>query len=484
MPLAEDLHGLRDARVLVAGWGISGRAVIDPLRILGARIVVTDGRADSLAEAVGLGLDSAPEAELLAAGGLDDIALVITSPGFRPEAPLLIEAARRGIPVWGDIEFSWRVDHAELYGPTRRWLVVTGTNGKTTTTTMLHTILRAAGLGSAACGNIGLPVIDALRRPDVRVLAVELSSFQLYWAPSVRPNAGAVLNIAEDHLDWHGGLSGYVAAKARALAGNVAVVGLDDPVAAALPHTAGFRIGEPGPKELGVRDGRLVDRAFAEDADLGPADTISPPGPAGILDALAAAALARAILVPPRAIIAGLAAHHVGPHRASAVRELGGVTFVDDSKATNPHAARSSLLAHPHVVWVAGGQLKGATVDDLVAEVASRLRGAVLIGVDATKIAAALARHAPEVPVLLVPTRDDAGVTAVTDVTPATDVTDPDAVMANAVRAAARLARPGDTVLLAPAAASLDMFRSYGHRGDSFAVAAAELTEADLGTHW
>lgn len=487
--VATDIRDLRGARVLVAGWGVSGRAVVSPLQLLGARITVTDGRVESLSDAAELGLGTASEAELLAEHGLDDVALVITSPGWRPDAPLLSAATARGIPVWGDIEFSWRVDQGELYGPVRQWLVVTGTNGKTTTTSMLASILAAADIGSVACGNIGLPVLDALQRPDVRVLAVELSSFQLHWAPSVRPAAGAVLNIAEDHLDWHGGMPGYVAAKARALGGTVGVVGLDDPVAASLAHTdhgsrmVGFRLGRPAPGELGVSSGRLVDRAFDDSADLGAADELSPPGPAGILDALAAAALARAIDVGPLAVAAGLASHRVGPHRAEVVREVGGVKFVDDSKATNPHAARSSIVAHPQVVWLAGGQLKGASVDALVAEAAPRLRGAVLIGVDATKIAEALARHAPQVPVLHVPSRDDAGVTAVTDVTTATDVTDPDEIMTAAVAAAARLAGPGDTVLLAPAAASLDMFRSYGHRGDSFAAAAAKLTVADIGAH-
>ena len=474
------LTALSGAEVLVTGWGISGRAVVGPLHDLGARVTVTDARPASRDEVTALGHEFATETEL---GALERFALVVTSPGFRPEAPILVAAGRAGIPVWGDIEFTWRVDQAEHYGPTRRWLVVTGTNGKTTTTSMLASVLSAAGLGAIACGNIGLPVLDALHRPEVAVLAVELSSFQLYWAPSVHPAAGVVLNIAEDHLDWHGGMAGYVAAKQRALGGDVAVVGLDDPVAAALPHTAGFRLGPPGRGELGVVDGILVDRAFGGPdiaTALGPIAGISPPGPAGVLDALAAASLARAIGVTPDAVSAGLAAHRVGPHRADTVHEIGGVGFIDDSKATNPHAARSSLLAHPSVVWLAGGQLKGAAVEDLVAEVAPRLRGAVLIGVDADVIAHALARHAPDVPVVTVRARDDAGVTTEAGVTPVTSKGTSDAVMARAVRTAAGMAHPGDVVLLAPAAASLDMFTSYGHRGDAFAAAARGLTGPDI----
>ncbi|NKS96173.1 UDP-N-acetylmuramoyl-L-alanine--D-glutamate ligase [Rhodococcus hoagii] len=462
-----------------------------------AHVTVTDTAADALARCAEAGASTVPVDDLAAdPRRMAEFELVVTSPGFRPDAPVLAAAAAAGVPVWGDIEFTWHVDRSGMYGPPRQWLVVTGTNGKTTTTSMLHSILEAAGFVSAACGNIGLPVLDALRaQPRAEVLAVELSSFQLHWAPSVRPAAGVVLNIAEDHLDWHGGMPGYVDAKAQALTGAVAVVGLDDPVAASLAdrprdgRTIGFRLGEPDPNELGVVDGVLVDRAFADGAALVPADEISPPGPAGVSDALAAAALARAIGVTTDAVAAGLRAHRVGPHRAQVVRTLAEITFVDDSKATNPHAARSSIVAHDSVVWIAGGLLKGARVDDLVAEVGERIAGAVLIGRDAGAIADALARHAPEVPVVLVRAGDDGGHEGVDGPEEGADpalhldlpAADADTVMAEAVRTAAALAAPGDVVLLAPAAASLDMFDSYGHRGRSFAAAAAALTAADTG---
>ncbi|MGW4094580.1 UDP-N-acetylmuramoyl-L-alanine--D-glutamate ligase [Nocardia sp. NPDC004750] len=477
------LEFLRGRDVLVAGWGVSGRSLVEPLRDIGARPVVTDGGTAALAEAAGLGLDVATTAELENADW-GRFALVITSPGWRPDSPVLASAVAEGTPVWGDVEFSWWVDQARIYGPVRKWLVVTGTNGKTTTTQMTHAILRAAGIASVACGNIGLPILDALRRnPGPQVLAVELSSFQLHWAPSVRPEAGVVLNVAEDHLDWHGGLDAYAAAKARALVGRVGVVGLDDPVAASLARkskarrTVGFRVGVPADGELGVVDGKLLDRAFTKAAILAEVGDISPPGPAGVADALAASALTRAIDVAPQFVREGLIEHKVGPHRAAFVRELSGVEFVDDSKATNPHAARSSILAHPQVIWVAGGQLKGAHVDDLVEEVADRLVAAVLIGADAPVLAAALARHAPEVPVVELITGDDAGMGD-----EASRAAAADAVMARAVRAAAGFARRGDTVLLAPAAASLDMFADYTHRGRSFAQAVHALEDGDLGT--
>lgn len=466
---------------------MSGRSLVEPLRDIGAHPVVTDGGAAALAEAAGLGLEVATAVELETAD-LSRFALVITSPGWRPDSPVLVSAVTEGIPVWGDVEFAWWVDQARIYGPVRKWLVVTGTNGKTTTTQMTHSILRAAGIPSVACGNIGLPILDALRRnPGPQVLAVELSSFQLHWAPSVRPEAGVVLNVAEDHLDWHGGLDAYAAAKSRALVGRVGVVGLDDPVAASLARrskakrTVGFRVGVPADGELGVVDGKLLDRAFTKAAILAEVGDISPPGPAGVADALAASALTRAIDVAPQFVKEGLQEHKVGPHRSAFVRELGGVEFVDDSKATNPHAARSSILAHQSVIWIAGGLLKGAGVEDLIEEVAEHLVAAVLIGADAPVIADALARHAPEVPVVEVRAGDDAGMADDPNRSHPHRSSEADAVMARAVRTAAGFARSGDTVLLAPAAASLDMFADYTHRGRSFAGAVHALEDGDLG---
>jgi UDP-N-acetylmuramoylalanine--D-glutamate ligase len=303
-------------------------------------------------------------------------------------------------------------------------------------------------------------------------MAVELSSFQLHWAPSLRPEAGVVLNVAEDHLDWHGSMAAYARDKARVLDGRVAVVGLDDPVAAGLLSSAaaavrvGFRLGEPALGELGVRDGVLVDNAFGEQLALADAASIPVAGPVGVLNALAAAALARAVDVPPAAIADALAGFRVGRHRAEVVGEFDGVTYVDDSKATNPHAAQASIAAYPRVVWIAGGLLKGASVDELVAEVAKRLAGAVLIGRDRSLIRDALSRHAPDVPIVEPVTGEDSGVHG-------TNVT---RLMTAVVDAARGLASAGDTVLLAPAGASFDQFSGYGQRGDAFAAAVSALT--------
>jgi UDP-N-acetylmuramoylalanine--D-glutamate ligase len=474
------------AVVLVTGAGITGRAVLAALAPLGMRATLCDDNPAALRPHAEAGTSVIDPAGAIAT--ISDYDLVVTSPGFPPTAPVLAAAAAAGIPIWGDVELAWRLDRSGRFGPPRRWLAVTGTNGKTTTTSMLHAMLAAAGRRSLLCGNIGDPVLGVLDQP-AELLAVELSSFQLHWAPSLRPEAGVVLNVAEDHLDWHGSLEAYARDKARVLDGRVAVVGLDDPVAAGLlasagaPVRVGFRLGEPAVGELGVRDGVLVDRAFgdatSEGQALAEAASIPVAGPVGVLDALAAAALARAVGVPPEAVAGALASFEVGRHRAEVVAVADGVTYVDDSKATNPHAAQASITAYPRVVWIAGGLLKGASVDGLVCAVANRLVGAVLIGRDRGLLADALSRHAPDVPVLELVTGEDSEVRGITElavnsVTRVVEVAGrpvAEAVMAAVVDAARGLARAGDTVLLAPAGASFDQFSGYGQRGDEFAAA-------------
>ncbi len=468
------------ARVLVTGAGITGRSVSAVLEPTAVRLTICDDDPVALQRLI------TPATVVTSADAqahIGDYALVITSPGFAPSTPVLAAAAAAGVPIWGDVELAWRLDRAAWFGPPRRWLVVTGTNGKTTTTSMLHAMLIADGRRAVLCGNIGNPVLDVLAEPS-DLLAVELSSFQLHWAPSLRPEAGVVLNVAEDHLDWHGTLEDYASDKARVLNGNVAVVGLDDPVASALLDTAaapvrvGFRLDEPAAGELGVRDGMLVDNAFGDGVALAEVVSIPVAGQVGVLNALAAAALARSVGVAPAAIADALAGFELGRHRAEVVATVGGVTFVDDSKATNPHAAQASISAYPRVVWVAGGLLKGASVAELVKQVANRLVGVVLIGRDRSLVADALSRHAPDVPVVELVTGEDSGVhgTTVTRVIDVGGGSIGDAVMTAVVEAARGLASPGDTVLLAPAGASFDQFSSYGHRGDAFASAVRAAT--------
>ena len=476
--------GLAGAPVLVAGAGVSGRAAAAALVALGARVTVSDASPAALRDLPD-GAEPAAGEEELPAG----TRLVVTGPGRRPDHPLVAAAARAGVAVVGEPELAWWLGASADAPPA--WLVVTGTNGKTTTTGMLEAVLRAAGLDAVACGNIGYPVVDAVRAGR-RVLAVELSSFQLHWSPSVVPAAGCVLNVADDHLDWHGSAAAYAAAKARALRGPVAVAGVDDPPAAALlaaapsPRRVGVTLAEPAPGQLGIVDGVLVDRAFPAAPDVAPgvagsaADAatalaavadVTPAGPSGLTDALAAAALARAAGVAPADVAAGLAAFRPGPHRADLVGTVAGVRYVDDSKATNPHAAAASLaaVAPAPAVWIVGGLLKGAPVDDLVARHAGGLRAAVVIGTDRRAIVTALARHAPNVPVVEVdPGHDDPMI-------PRPGPSNAASPMDRAVRRAAALARPGDVVLLAPAAASMDQFRDYADRGRAFAAAVAGL---------
>ncbi|ERG69402.1 UDP-N-acetylmuramoyl-L-alanine--D-glutamate ligase [Segniliparus rugosus] len=443
---------LAGKRALVVGAGVAGLACAEALRSVGARVLVSD-LAEGAADLV--------EAEALALVPEQD--LVVVSPGVRPQAAIPSAAARAGVPVWGDAELAWRID-----GGARRWLAVTGTNGKTTTTSMLEAILLAAGEPAVACGNIGHPVASAVLGP-ARTLAVELSSFQLSRAPSLSPLAGVVLNIAEDHIDWHGSMAAYVEAKARALGGQNGVVNLDDEICAGLAvpgRRIGFRLGAPGPGELGVCDGVLVDRVdwaggAPDPVEILPAAEIRPSGPAGVVDALAAAALARAWGASAETVAAGLRGFAPGAHRGEVVAERGGVEYRDDSKATNPHAALNAIEAHRSVVWLAGGQLKGAQIDDLVVRVAARLRAAVLFGHDRDIVADALRRHAPHVPIVVLETRDDGSM-----------FDDPAELMRAAVSHAARYAGAGDVVLLAPAAASLDQFSGYAQRGNLFAEAA------------
>jgi UDP-N-acetylmuramoylalanine--D-glutamate ligase len=442
-------------RVVVAGLGISGLAVARAMLDRGAHVVVVDGRPEAELTAAAAEL-RARGAQLRlgdATTGVD-ADLVVTSPGWRPDQPLLVAAARDGIEVIGEPELAWRLRPADGAD----WLGVTGTNGKTTTVGMLASILTAAGLRTVAAGNVGLPLIDAVQaNPAYDVLAVELSSFQLHWSTSIECSAASILNVADDHTDWHGSFEAYAAEKSRILRGDaLAVVNLDDEGSiAASGHASrhvGFTAGEPKYGEFGVHDGDLID---PDGFVLAAVSDLAVPGPHNVANALAASALAASHGVEPAAFRAGLRHYRPGPHRNEVVATGGGVSWVDDSKATNPHAAAASLSAYDSVVWIAGGLLKGAVVDELVAGHAHRLRGVVLIGRDRAVIAAALARHAPDVPVVTVETDDTGG-------------------MNEAVRSAAALAQPGDTVLLAPAAASMDMFRDYAERGDRFAAAARD----------
>jgi len=464
-----------ETRAVVCGFGVSGFAAADTLVHLGASVTVLDEKVPEddeqarLLEFLGAELRLGPGSTDV----LPDADLVITSPGWRPTMPLLVEANERGLPVWGEVELAWRLRDSVRAGEPAPWLCVTGTNGKTTTVQMLDAMLSADGLRSGAVGNVGRPVLEAVMDPEgPEVLAVELSSYQLHWSSSVAAESAAVLNVAPDHLDWHGTPEAYAAAKGRIYQNveRACVYNVEDPWTERLVREAdvvegaravGFTLGVPEPGMVGIVDDVLADRAFVDDrqskaAELGSVNDLEDPAPHVVANALAAAALARSHGVSPRAVRDGLRSFRAGPHRIALVAEIGGVRYVNDSKATNPHAALASLMGVDSAVWVAGGLAKGATFDDLVVAARDRLRAVVLIGADRAVVADALKRHAPDVPVVEVLTGEDD-------------------LMDRVVESATTMARPGDTVLLAPGCASMDQFRDYGARGDAFAEAVQRL---------
>ena len=477
-----DWKGLR---VAVLGLSVTGFSAADTLSELGADVLVVAEKADEeyarLLPVIGVrlwtgALDAVPQ-ELV------DFApdVVVASPGFAPRHPLISWAQGSDAALWGDIELAWRVRDKVRRpdGEPAEWVLITGTNGKTTTTRLAATMLAAGGLRAAPVGNIGTPVLDAVRDPaGFDVLVIELSSHQLWYLSlqdgpqPVSPHASVCLNLADDHLEWHGSFEAYRDAKAhvydrtrvacvynKADAATRAMVEDADVVEGA--RAIGFDLGVPGPSDLGVVDGILVDRAFLDDRHTSALEltTVAELAELGLAaphiasNILAAAALARSFEVAPAAVRDALRGFRLDPHRIEVVARHDGVTWVDDSKATNPHAAASSLIAYPGAVWVVGGLLKGVDISDLVAGRGAQAKAAIVIGAERTAVVAAFSRHAPGVPVFEV------------------DATETEDVMAEVVELAAGIARDGDVVLLAPAAASFDQFSSYADRGSRFAAA-------------
>ncbi|NLE96967.1 MAG: UDP-N-acetylmuramoyl-L-alanine--D-glutamate ligase [Propionibacterium sp.] len=471
---ANRLSDWSGVRVVVAGLGVSGFAAADGLLELGARVTVLDDstKHDDKAELLRM-LDATvvtgPGSSATLPEGTD---LVVTSPGWRPGHPLLAAAHAAGIPVWGEVELAWRMQQPDRVVP---WLGVTGTNGKTTTTQMLTAILRADGYTVAEVGNIGRPLVEAILDDETYdVFVVELSSFQLHYVHTLALHSAAVLNVHEDHLEWYEGEGGYEQyradkAKIYERVTHSCVYNVDEPVTEAMVEEAdvtegaraiGFTLGTPARSMMGVVDDLLVDRAFVEQRatsalELAQVADVQPYAPHNVANALAAAALARSFGARPKAVLQGLRDLELAGHRIQQVAESDGVRWIDDSKATNPHAADSAMTAFEHFVWIGGGQAKGTSFDELVRAHHERMRAAILFGVDRHVLAEALARHAPEVPVHVL----DSSETGVMD---------------DVVRLAGELAREGDVVLLSPGGASLDMFDGYAARGEAFAESVAK----------
>ncbi|MFR0639296.1 UDP-N-acetylmuramoyl-L-alanine--D-glutamate ligase [Arthrobacter sp. LS16] len=482
-------------RVLVAGLGLSGFSAADTLIELGAVVTVLDGRDDELNQQRGETLMIVGAHQVLL--GAEHVThlpqvqdqqpqLVLASPGWNPRHPVIAEATEAGIPVWSDIELAWRVQNrAGRTAP--KWLAITGTNGKTTTVGMTEAILQAAGLKAIAVGNVGTPILDAVREPvDYDVFAVELSSFQLHYTHSISPVASVVLNIAEDHVDWHDGFENYKADKAKIYERTqiAAIFNVADEVTLDMVENAeviegcraiGFTTNTPSVSMVGVVEDLLVDRAFIEDRRTNAVELIALKDIGEIVprhtaaNAAAAAALTRAFGVQPEAVHRGLSGFDAGAHRIQAVARRDDILWINDSKATNPHAADASLAAFTKVVWIAGGLSKGVDYHELVAKHAARLRTVLLIGTDIQGLREALAEHAPKVEVIDI----TAAVHDETGTLPSGAQ-----VMARAVHTAGKLAQAGDTVLMAPAAASMDQFSSYAQRGNAFISAVSDLMDS------
>ena len=452
-----------DQRFLILGAGVTGSAVAKALKSRGGVVTITDDNSD---------LAVKPESI-----ELSNFDAVVISPGWRQDHPLVKKVLASKLQILNEIDLAWQI-RTEV-APGQKWLALTGTNGKTTTVEMVAKILQTAGLKAVACGNVGDTVIEAVDRKDsYDYLVLELSSFQLHWAQQAQFASAAILNIADDHLDWHGTFDAYADAKFSILdRADVAVLNADDQeVVTRANRFKGrkvfFSLDTPAPGEIGVVEELLVDRAFVTDpmeaAMMCELKDIKPTVPHNVSNALAAAALARTVGVSHENIQKALQEFTPGRHRIETVFESDSVSWVDDSKATNPHAASASLMSHLSVVWIAGGIAKGADMNPLVERCKGRIKAAILIGADRQLIADALQEHAPKIPRILV----DAPV----------DYTrggDSNSLMEAVVTEAAKLVAPGDAVLMAPACASMDQFISYADRGDRFAAAVRKVVAHD-----
>ena len=446
-------------KILVLGAGVTGTSVARFLQASGAKVTLTDDNSENAVK---------PDQV-----DLTNFDAVVISPGWRQDHPLVSQILSSPVELLNEIDIAWNL--RSVRAPHQKWIALTGTNGKTTTVEMTAAILQAAGINAVACGNVGDTVIDAVDRDNpYDVLVLELSSFQLHWAQEASFTAAAILNIADDHLDWHGSFEAYAQAKFSILDRcEIAILNADDgPVVLGANRFAGrkvfFSLDTPAPGEIGVVEELLIDRAFVADPQeasmICELIDIVPTVPHNVSNALAAAGLALALDVPHAAIQKALQSFRPGRHRIETVHEADGVTWVDDSKATNPHAAGASLMSHLSVVWIAGGLAKGADMEALVERCASRMKAAILIGADRDLIEAALIKHAPNVPRILInpPTQYIRG-------------GESNSLMELIVQTASEHASSGDAVLLAPACASMDQFISYADRGDRFAAAVRKV---------
>jgi UDP-N-acetylmuramoylalanine--D-glutamate ligase len=434
-------------RALVLGLGRTGLSVARYLRRKGLQVRVADTRA----QAPGAAELQVQVADAELRNGpftfdlLDGMAQVVISPGLSMALPVVQEALRRGLPVVGDIELFAREAPAPV-------AAVTGTNGKSTVTTLVAELANAGGCRAVAGGNLGEPALDLLERPVPDLYVLELSSFQLETTHSLRTVTSTVLNVTPDHMDRYATLADYAAAKARIFDGcDVAVINADDALVRAMPRAdqrvIAFSLqSDDADFHLGLQPAPMIMR---RGEPLLPLAAMRIQGNHNAANAMAALAMAEALDLPLAPALDALTAFAGLPHRSQWVADVGGVAFVNDSKGTNVGATLAAVsgMGGP-LVLIAGGDGKGQDFGELRAAFRGKVRHAVLIGRDAPALEATLA-----------------GVCT----------TERAADMQAAVRAARAAAQPGDTVLLSPACASLDMFRDYTHRGDEFAAAVRSL---------
>ena len=444
-------------QVLILGGGVTGNAVAKIIEELGASIKIAD-------EKEVIGFQSFP---IDVADNLEDLRsfdLAVVSPGWKPSHPLIKAVQAAGVELTNEIDIAWQLK--KLHRPNQKWVAITGTNGKTSTTELAAAMISASGISASACGNVGTTVIESIfSETEFQVLVIELSSFQIHWMQDPEFVAGAILNIADDHTDWHGSFEAYTQAKVKLL--NYVGIGilngqdqhLFNSTAKWLGKKIFFSLDTPAPGDLGLVEELLVDRAFTKNPNEAGAicelTEIQPTVPHAVLNTLAAAAIARSVGADLDSIRSAIKNFKPGRHRIELVIESNGVKWINDSKATNPHAAQASLLATTSAIWIAGGMAKGASFQELINRCKDRIKSAILIGVDRDLIATELQKNGIEYFKV--------------------DASENQSVMEAAVNKAKELATEGDTVLMAPACASMDQFKNYSDRGDQFAEAVKKL---------
>jgi UDP-N-acetylmuramoylalanine--D-glutamate ligase len=448
-------------RILVAGAGVTGVACARALEKRGSVITIVD---EKVTELDGFSIINPASVDF------SNFDLLLVSPGWREDHPVVLAARKARIALINEVDLAWSLK------PTgQKWIALTGTNGKTTTVELAAAMLRSGGSTAIACGNVGTTVIDTVESAEkYDYLVLELSSFQLHWLEDAQFLSSAILNIAEDHVDWHGTFDAYAQDKISLLDKSMtAILNADDgEIVTRTTHWQGrkvfFSLDTPAPGEIGVVEELLVDRAFVADpqeaAMISELIEVTPTVPHNVSNALAAAGLARTAGISHEAIRAAIVSFTPGRHRIEKVLELNGITWINDSKATNPHAASASIMSALSVIWIAGGLAKGATMHELINRVKSRVRVAILIGEDRELIATALSESAPHIEIIRVdaPAEYNKGGQS-------------NALMETVIRRAKERAVSGDTVLLAPACASMDQFISYGDRGDRFRAAVEKV---------